>query len=59
MTGQPLSFEFWKMRLREDCVRKDKLLPYSSLGEECLTILWEQGTDPSVQGVIDGGKQLE
>src|SRR5215472_11116366 len=46
------------MRLREDYERKDKLLAYTSLGEECLRILWEQGTGPSVQGVVDGGRQV-
>jgi hypothetical protein len=55
MTTQPLSFELWKLRLREDCERKDKLLAYTSFGEECLRILWEQGTTPSVQGIVDGG----
>jgi len=47
-----------EMRLREDYERKDKLLAYTSLGEECLRILWEQGTGPSVQGVVDGGRQV-
>ena len=59
MNTQPLSFEVWKLRLREDCERKDKLLAFSNFGEDCLRILWEQATDPSVQGVIDGGKQPE
>jgi hypothetical protein len=39
MTTQLLSFEVWKLRLREDCERKDKLLAYTSFGEECLLIL--------------------
>ncbi len=54
---QTLSFEDWKVRLRKDCEREDKLSAYAALGEECLRILWEQGTGPSVQGVMEGGKQ--
>jgi len=51
------ALEIWKLRLRQDCKRQDKLLAYSNLGEECLRILWEAGTEPSVQGVIEGGRK--
>jgi hypothetical protein len=52
-----LALEVWKLRLKEDCERQDKLLAYSSLGEECLKVLWETGTEPTVQGVIEGGNR--
>lgn len=52
-----MALETWKVRLKEDCKRQDKLLAYSNLGEECLQVLWEAGTDPTVQGVIEGGKK--
>lgn len=52
-----LALEVWKRRLKEDCERQDKLLAYSNLGEECLKVLWEAGTEPSVQGVINGGEK--
>lgn len=55
MIANGLTFDGWKLRLREDCERKDELVAYSSLGEECLKLLWELGTEPSVQGVVDGG----
>lgn len=55
MIANGLTFDGWKLRLREDCESKDKLVAYSSLGEECLKLLWELGTAPSVQGVVDGG----
>ncbi len=58
MTMQQLLFEAWKTRLQEDCAHNDKLLAYTNLGEECLKILWEQGTEPSVQGIVNGGKQV-
>lgn len=51
MIANGLTFDGWKLRLPEDCERKDKLVAYSSLGEECLKLLWELGTEPSVQGV--------
>ena len=57
MSTPELLLEVWKLRLREDCERQDKLLAYSNLGEECLKVLWEAGTEPSVQGVIEGGRK--
>ena len=57
MSLQALAFDVWKMLLRQDCERQDKVLAYSNLGEECLKILWEAGTEPSVQGVIEGGRK--
>ena len=53
-----LSFEMWKVRLREDCESQDKLATYSYFTEECLRILWEAETEPTVQGIIDGGKKV-
>ena len=55
MSIPELALEVWKLRLKEDCERQDKLLAYSNLGEECLKVLWEAGTHPTVQGVIEGG----
>ena len=57
MSTAELGLEVWKLRLKEDCERRDKLLAYSNLGEECLKVLWEAGTEPTVQGVIDGGEK--
>jgi len=54
MTTQPLTFDVWKARLREDCQRNDKLVAFDSLGEECLRILYESGTEPSLKGIADG-----
>jgi len=58
MTTPELALEVWKIRLREDCERQDKLLAYRNLGDECLKVLWEAGTEPTVQGVIDGGTKV-
>lgn len=56
MNAAGFTFETWKVRLLEDCQRQDKLLAFASLGEECLKVLWEAGTAPSVEGIIDGGQ---
>ena len=58
MTTQSLTFDVWKARLREDCQRKDKLVAFNNLGEECLRVLYESGTEPSVQGIIEGGRRI-
>lgn len=55
MSSHELHFEVWKLRLEEDCERQDKLLAYTNLGEECMKVLWEQGTEPSVEGIVNGG----
>lgn len=57
MSTPELALDVWKIRLREDCERQDKLLAFTNLGEECLKVLWEAGTQPTVQGVIDGGRK--
>jgi hypothetical protein len=55
MSTPELALDVWMVRLKQDCERQDKLLAYSNLGEECLKVLWEAGTEPTVQGVIEGG----
>ena len=49
-----LTFDVWKSQLKQDCERLDKALAYTNLGDDCLRLLWEFGTEPSVQGVIEG-----
>ena len=55
MSSHELPFEVWKLRLEEDCERQDKLLAYKNLGEEWMKVLWELGTEPSVEGIVNGG----
>lgn len=54
-----LPFNVWKQRLRDDCARCDRLWGFNALGDECLRVLWQAGTEPSVQGVIDDGKNRD
>ena len=58
MSTPALPFEEWDYCFRDDCARQDKLLAYTNIGEKCLQILWEVGTEPTVQGVINGGNNV-
>ena len=57
MYDEQLPFDIWKVCLREDCVREEKLFAFDALGDECLRLLWESGTPPSVQGIIQAQSQ--
>ena len=58
MDEPQLPFEFWRACLRVDCVREDKLFAFEALGDECLQLLWESGTPPSVQGSIQAERAV-
>src|SRR5215472_17761514 len=58
MTAPLLPFDFWKLCLREDCVRWDKLLDFEVLGDECLRLLWESGALPCVLNVVQEPGEL-
>jgi hypothetical protein len=53
------AFESWKRSLWEDCVRQDRELAFTTLGDECLRLLWEDGTEPLVQAIIEGGNETK
>jgi len=57
MATDVLTLEVWKDTFRQDCEHNDKVQAFNSMGEECLRVLWNAGTAPSVQGVIDGGNK--
>lgn len=46
-----LTYEAWKLQLRENCAIEDKLLAFQSLGEYALKMLWQRGLAPSVQAI--------
>jgi hypothetical protein len=50
-----VSFEVWKTCLRDDCQLHGKMQEFHHLDDSVLRIIWEAGTEPSVQGLIDGG----
>lgn len=58
MTAPLLPFDFWRLCLREDCVRLGKLLTFDSLGDESLRILWESGSLPCVLDIIQEQKAV-
>jgi hypothetical protein len=46
-----LTFEAWKSRLKEDCIKNDMLRPYDALGDYVLRLWWEAGTQPTVAAI--------
>lgn len=56
-TTAPMEFEAWKLRLSKDCEAQGKLTAFNSLGDYALRLLWEQGIDPSVDGIVGSRKQ--
>ena len=53
-----ISFESWKLELRKDCEREDRIMAFNLLGDSVLRILFEQGLDPSIKGIVDGTPQV-
>lgn len=41
--------------LRKDCIARDKLPAFDSLGDQVLRILYDNGVDPSVQAIVAAG----
>jgi hypothetical protein len=52
---RPLTFEAWKALLRKDCVALEKLQAFKTVGDVILRILFENGTDPTVEGIVRDG----
>jgi len=52
---QSLSFNAWKQKLGKDCELRDKLDAFHALGDYVLSLLWESGVDPSVDGTLGRG----
>ena len=48
----PAEFHTWKLRLRKDCELQDKLVAFEALGDFVLRLLWENGVEPSVEGIM-------
>jgi len=59
MNELQLPFEVWRLRLRDDCLRQDRLLAFNILGDECLRLLWEDGNEPSVRAIIEGEQKIQ
>ena len=53
-----LPFELWRERLHEDCVHEAMLAVFHILGAVWLTMLWELGIPPSVQGITQTKRKL-
>lgn len=56
--GPSLPFDSWKQQLRKDCELRDKLVAFDALGDDVLRLLWETGTEPSVNGIMKNGEGM-
>lgn len=52
-------FDVWKLQLRQDCERRDKVRAFNAMGDYVLKLLWERGLDPTVQAILDSDKGLK
>jgi hypothetical protein len=52
---RPLTFEAWKVLLRNDCIALEKLQAFDAVGDIILKILYENGDDPTVESVVHDG----
>jgi hypothetical protein len=50
-----VSFEVWRERLREDCLKLEKVQAFHNMGDAVLRLLYESGVDPSVRSIVDSG----
>lgn len=53
-TKSLITFESWKSQLRKDCELEGKIIAFDALGNSVLRLLWEQGLEPSVKGILKG-----
>jgi hypothetical protein len=58
MADPSLSFEDWKQHLRQDCELKQKLTAFNALSENVLRLFWDQGVDPTIEGLVGSTKQV-
>lgn len=59
VSSAPLSFDVWKLQLRDDCELKDKLPSFDAMGDFVLRFLWERGLDPTVQAIIEDDPEYQ
>jgi len=45
----------WKLQLRKDCDLRDRLNAFEAMGDYVLSLLWECGIDPSIDGILGTG----
>lgn len=46
-----LTFDEWKLRLRQDCDRQRKLLVLDGMGDFVLERLWQSGLEPTIAAI--------
>lgn len=53
--GTALSFEKWRELLRNDCIARDKLRAFDSLGDSVLMVLYNNSLEPTVDAIVNDG----
>ncbi|HKT87236.1 MAG TPA: hypothetical protein VJQ59_02285 [Candidatus Sulfotelmatobacter sp.] len=51
-------FDVWKLQLRRDCERWDKIPAFNAMGDYVLKLLWERGLDPTVQAILECDREI-
>lgn len=46
-----LTFDSWRLQLRNDCQSTGKLKAFDALGDYLLQLLWMSGVDPTVRAL--------
>lgn len=57
-TDRP-NFDQWKNLLHEDCVKRDRLLAFSVLGDYVLRVLYDSGLEPTVEAIGNSSSQVK
>jgi len=50
-----LTFEEWKKLLKKDCLLLHKEQAFKELGDGVLRVLYQNGSDPSVESIVRNG----
>ena len=60
MKRQPLiSFDVWKLRLRQDFEHLGKLDTFNAIADNILYFFWKRDLDPTVKAIVyDGAKAI-
>lgn len=53
MSAKCLIFERWKIVVREDCAREDKLPAFDAMGDYALRLFWERSGRANGAGILE------
>jgi hypothetical protein len=47
------TFDVWKTRLLENCVKRDQLKTLTEIGDSVLQLFWARGIEPTPEAIVD------